>query len=179
MSFKILVDADSMMPAMRAIILRRAVKANIETVFASDRLLKDVEETIKDHTVQLRAPLRQVLDRSEIRKVRSSIRMALVPQGKDSADDYIISLADENSLVISHDIPLLARAIEKGAAAIDDRGNVYTKENIRTRLSERDVNGILREMQLFDEKTKRFDARTVEKFANAFDSMITSLSVQK
>ena len=137
MSFKILVDADSMMPAMRAIILRRAVKGNIETVFASDRLLKDVEEAIKTHTVQLRAPLRQVLDRSE------------------------------------------TRAIEKGAAAIDDRGNVYTKENIRTRLSERDVNGILREMQVFDEKTKRFDARTVEKFANAFDSMIASLSVQK
>ncbi len=174
MSLTILVDADSMLPAMRAIILRRAVRGNIETVFASDRRLKDVEEAVKNHTAHLRTPLRQVLDKTEIRKVRSSIKMVIVPQGKDSADDYIVSLADENSLVISHDIPLLARAIEKGAAAIDDRGNSYTKENIRTRLSERDVNGMLREMQVFDDRTKRFDAKTIEKFANAFDIVVSS-----
>lgn len=171
---RILVDADSMPARQRAIILRRAVKENIETVFVADRRLGDVDAAIREHTASLRAPLRDSLDREEIRRIRSTISMVVVESGTNAADDRIVELADGDALVISHDIPLLARAIEKGAQAMDDRGGRYTKDDIRVRLGERDVNGALREMRVFDEKTRPFSQKQLEEFANCLDRILIS-----
>lgn len=173
---KILADADSLPPSHRSIILRRAVKEKIETVFVADRPLKDVTDVARIHTQSLRDPYRQTLDKEELRKIKSPVRMVVVPTGKNSADDYIASEADENCLVISHDIPLLERAVEKKAFAMDDRGQVYTPENIRQRMSERNNNYIFREMQLFEGKSHPFDSKTLENFANTFDRILTKYS---
>ena len=145
----ILVDADSMMSRLRAIILRRAVRENLRAV-----------------------SYRGKLDEKELRAIRSGIRMIVVPGGTNAADDRIAELADEDSIVISHDIPLLARVLEKGAAALDDRGHIYTKENIGERLARRNVNSMLREMMVFEERTRSQNLKSAELFANAFDSVL-------
>lgn len=169
---RILADADSMPQNIRAIILRRAEKEGIPAVFVADRRLSDVDEAIKEHTIKLRQPLRGLVNKEDLRKIKSPIRQETVQSGANSADDYIVSLCEEGDLVISHDIPLLERAIEKGAFAIDDRGNVFTSENIRKRMSEREVNSIFREMGVFAEQTKRQSAKALEEFANAFDRVL-------
>ena len=83
-----------------------------------------------------------------------------------------IELSGPDCIVISHDIPLLARALEKGARAMDDRGGVYSSENIRVRLGERDVNSILREMKVFEDRSRPFDNKQLEAFANCLDRML-------
>ena len=67
----------------------------------------------------------------------------------------------------------------KNVYVIDDRGNVLDKNNIRERLSIRDTQKDFREMGIFNEKQKAFDAKTINKFANAFDKAITDLKKRK
>ena len=43
------------------------------------------------------------------------IEVITVPHGADVADDKIVSLVQNNDLVITGDIPLAARVVEKGA----------------------------------------------------------------
>ena len=172
--FTMYVDADSLPVRLRKIILQRAAKDNIKTIFVADRSLSDVMEKIEEHTATLRTPLRASLEKSELRKIKSSITMETVPSGADSADNRIVELIGEGDLVITHDVGLSERAIAKGAVALDDRGNIYTKENIRERVSERDYMKSFREMGINDLRQKSLKEKDYQKFSNSFDTLISS-----
>ena len=101
--------------------------------------------------------------------------MEVVESGTNSADDRLVELAAAPALAITHDIPLAERLIAKGLIVIDDRGNTLTEENIRRRMSERDVNAKLREMGLFTDKSKHFDEKTIREFSAAFDKALSML----
>lgn len=171
--FTLFVDADSLAQRLRKIILNRAVKENIPTFFIADRGLPDVMEKIEEHTASLRAPMRNTLEKSELRKIRSSISMLVVPTGENSADDKIVSLVAPGDVLISHDVGLCERAIAKGAIAIDDRGAVYTSENIRERVSERDYMKAFREMGINDLKQKGLKEKDYQNFSNSLDKILT------
>ena len=57
-----------------------------------------------------------------------------VGSGFDVADDYIVEQAAPGDLVITADIPLAAEVVEKQAHALNPRGELYTRNNIRQRL---------------------------------------------
>jgi uncharacterized protein len=65
------------------------------------------------------------------------IRFMQVPSGLDVADKRIVELLEAGDLVITADIPLAAAVIEKKALALNPRGELYTRENVRERLSVR------------------------------------------
>lgn len=65
------------------------------------------------------------------------IKALQVPPGFDAADDKIVELTEAGDLVITADIPLAAGVIDKGGHALDPRGEFYTKDNIKERLSMR------------------------------------------
>ena len=67
-----------------------------------------------------------------------------VPPGFDVADSEIVRRLDAGDLVITADIPLAAEVIEKGGHALNPRGELYTTDNIRARLSMRDFMDSLR-----------------------------------
>ena len=67
--FTLFVDADSLPLRLRKIILQRAMKENMRTIFVADRNLKDVCCMIEEHTASLRLPLRNTLDKTELRKI--------------------------------------------------------------------------------------------------------------
>ncbi len=172
--FNIYIDADSLPKSHRAIILKRVVKESEcigECVFACDRMLSDVKEAQENHTAALRLPFRDMLDKLELRKIKTNIQMVVVPVGANSADDYLVENAAIPGFAITHDIPLASRLIEKGLVVLDDRGHELTKENIRARLSERNFMESLRQNGFVSEKTKSFDQRTINEFASAFDSL--------
>lgn len=66
------------------------------------------------------------------------IKTLRVPAGFDVADNEIVRRVSTNDLVITSDIPLADEVIEKGAHALSPRGELYTKENIKSRLNMRD-----------------------------------------
>jgi Uncharacterized protein conserved in bacteria len=171
----IYVDADSLPQSYRNIILKRASGENIRTVFVADRALSDVELFRDRHAAELRNPYRGTMEREELRKIKSCIFMEVVSSGANSADDRIIDQIKEGDLIISHDIPLLFRAVEKGAFAIDDRGGSYTEENIRARLSERNAMSEFRALGLNLEHQGKMGERVKTEFANAFDKAILKL----
>ncbi|MFW5713030.1 MAG: YaiI/YqxD family protein [Spirochaetota bacterium] len=146
---QILVDADSCPRRLRSIIRKAAERTQTKTVFVSDRKLSDAKG--------------------------SSVENVLVEHGSGDVDDYIADHAEPGDLVFTHDVPLAARVVERGAVAIDDRGNVYNTENIRERLSLRDAMMELREAGVTPAGGNTLGEREVRLFAGAFDRELTKL----
>lgn len=66
------------------------------------------------------------------------IRSVQVSSGYDVADNEIAQRCGDGDLVITADLPLAADVIDKGATALNPRGERYSKANIRARLNMRD-----------------------------------------
>ncbi len=176
--FNVYVDADSFPATLMNIVLKRLVKESQflgEAVFVSDRVIPSVRETIENHTHLLREENGSTLDKAERRKIRSNIRYIVVPSGTDSADNMIFSIASLPGFAITHDVPLSYRLTTKGLSVIDDRGHIYTEENVRARLSERNINTSLREWGIFSEKTRPLTPGDINTFSASFDSLINQM----
>jgi uncharacterized protein YaiI (UPF0178 family) len=177
---KIYIDADSLPVQLRAIILRRIIREELAAWFVADRPLKDVNSAIAEHTALLRRQKREggVVDQTALRAIKSQIVMVVVAPGDDSADDWIVEHAATPALAITHDIPLASRLVERGITVLDDRGGIYTEENIAQRLSVRNIMGEFREMGIYAERHRPMDSRQVKAFSDAFDATLTKLLKQ-
>jgi uncharacterized protein YaiI (UPF0178 family) len=101
--------------------------------------------------------------------------MELCPAGEGAADDRIVELAEKGDLVITRDIPLASRLVEAAVPVIDDRGRLYTGENIRERLSLRDFMVDLAESGLGMERIPSYGKRELKAFADGVDRILTKL----
>ncbi len=97
------------------------------------------------------------------------IKAVQVVGGFDIADNYIIKQCQANDLVITADIPLAAEVVDKHAFALNPRGELYTKENIREHLSMRDFMSQLRDTGQVSGGPSTFGQRDAQAFANALD----------
>ena len=75
----------------------------------------------------------------------SRIRLKVVGDDFDAADDWIVDNVDLDDIVISADIPLAARCLEKGAAVIGHGGRPFTEDNIGEAMATRALLSDLRE----------------------------------
>lgn len=176
--FNVYVDADSFPRELLSVVLKRLLKEYKyinQAVFVSDRVIPLVRQTVETHTHALREERREELEKEELRKIKSNISYIVVPSGENSADDKIVEIAISPALAITHDVPLSFRLCEKGISVLDDRGHIYTEENVRERLSERNFNTLLRECGFESEKTKRMTEGDRNAFSSAFDSVINQL----
>lgn len=98
--------------------------------------------------------------------------MILCAQGEGAADDYIVRHSTQSDLVITRDIPLAARLVEKKTAVLNDRGAVYTNENIQKRLADRNFNLQLAQIGLTGSKKISFSQKELSAFAISFDKEI-------
>ena len=81
-----------------------------------------------------------------IRPYRSSlVNLIIVTQGADAADDWIVEHVEAEGIVITSDIPLAARCLEKGAKAIKPNGTLFTNNSIGNALATRNLMQSLRE----------------------------------
>ncbi|MEE9351856.1 MAG: YaiI/YqxD family protein [Thiotrichaceae bacterium] len=99
-----------------------------------------------------------------------------VSSGFDVADNEIVKRLNAGDLVITSDIPLAAEVIEKGAQALSPRGEQYTLDNIRSRLSMRDFMESLRETGVDTGGPAAFSQRDRQAFANHLDKYLTAIS---
>lgn len=72
------------------------------------------------------------------------VTLIVVERNFDAADDRIAELAGPDAIVVTSDIPLAARAIERGAAALSPYGRVFTEDNIGDTLATRNLLADLR-----------------------------------
>ncbi len=100
------------------------------------------------------------------------IKILLVGSGFDVADNEIVKRVQAGDLVITADIPLAAEVIDKGGLALNPRGELYTKENIRSRLSVRDFMDTLRASGIETEGPPPMSQKNQNLFANSLDKLL-------
>lgn len=100
------------------------------------------------------------------------LRTLQVPAGFDVADNEIVKRVEPGDLVITADIPLAAEVIEKGAAALNPRGERYSPATIRERLTMRDFMDTLRSSGVQTSGPAAMSPRDRQQFANELDSWL-------
>ena len=147
MLFSIWVDADSCPTDVRELLVRFVVRLKIPCNFVANRQI----------------PIPQYSKKTNL------ITMVITDNSEGSADDYIVSHVEPNDLVVTRDIPLAARLIEKQITTINDRGKLFTSESIREDLSIRNFNYQLFTMVIQSDKTSKFNKKNLNDFANCLD----------
>jgi uncharacterized protein YaiI (UPF0178 family) len=144
---KIWVDADACPAVIREILFRAAERAGVELTMVANQ--------------SLRVPTSRF------------IRTLQVPSGFDVADDEIVRRADTGDLVITADIPLAAEVIAKGAHALNPRGELYSSETIRARLTMRDFMETLRASGVQTGGPPAISRTDRHAFANQLDTLLS------
>jgi uncharacterized protein YaiI (UPF0178 family) len=101
-----------------------------------------------------------------------NVHFVQVPAGFDAADKRIVELMAAGDLVITADVPLAAAAIEKGGVALNPRGELYTSENVRERLSVRNFLDELRGSGVNTGGPPALSQRERQMFANQLDRLL-------
>ena len=107
------------------------------------------------------------------------VRAVQVAQGFDIADNEIVRRCEPGDLVVTADIPLAAEVIAKGATALNPRGELYTKENVKARLNMRDFMDTMRSSGIHTGGPPALNQRDRQAFANALDRFIARVSAWK
>ena len=115
---KIWVDADACPAVIKEILFRAAKRTGVELVLVANQPLRTPP-----------AP---------------NIRTLQVASGFDVADNEIARRVSSGDLVITADIPLAAEVIANGGMALNPRGELYSADDIRARLTMRDLMDTLR-----------------------------------
>lgn len=100
------------------------------------------------------------------------ITLVQVAAGPDVADDEICARCQTGDLVITADIPLAARIVEKGGLALDPRGKRYDRDNIKQVLGMRDFMDSLRGSGIDTGGSAGFGPRERNLFANQLDQIL-------
>lgn len=96
-----------------------------------------------------------------------------VAAGLDAADNEIVKRLQGGDLVITGDIPLAAKVIDKGGLALNPRGEMYCNDTIKSRLSERNFMDSLRASGIDTGGPAPLSKTDRQKFANQLDRLLT------
>ncbi|NLK45371.1 MAG: DUF188 domain-containing protein [Treponema sp.] len=143
--FCIWIDADSCPVQVRDLTVRFALRLNIPVKF------------VANHNIPFRK--------------NNLFEMIICDNEKDAADDYIVDNSKINDIVITRDIPLASRLVDKKICVLNDRGYVFTETNIAEKLASRNLNYMLIENGYFPEikRSGTFGKKELNLFANSLD----------
>ncbi len=100
------------------------------------------------------------------------INLLVVSHGFDVADNEIVRQVKAGDLVITSDIPLAAEVINKHALALNPRGELYTADTVKARLTMRDFMDTLRSSGIQTGGPSSFSQRDRQRFANQLDKWL-------
>ncbi len=101
-----------------------------------------------------------------------NIHNILVGLEPDAADNWIADHVKPQDIVITADIPLASRTLEKGGHALSPSGHAFTEHNIGTALAMRSLNQHLRETGDITQRHHSFTDRDRSNFRNALETLI-------
>lgn len=143
---KLFIDGDAFPNLLKQIVLRAIEKQKIDTIVIANKKINI--------------------------GTSNYIKYIIVDTKQDEADDKIVEMLQENDLVITADIPLADRTIQKNAHAIDHRGATYTQDNIKQYLA---IRNLMQEIRDSGEMTKGpapFSQKDAQQFANSFNAFL-------
>lgn len=147
--FKIWVDADSCPSRIRDIILKNAKRLSLEVSFVANR---NIPFSLSD----------------------SLFSMIVCPNEEGAADNYIVSNAEKKDLVITRDLPLAKRLIEKEIDVINDRGKIFYQENLEKMLTQRNLNMLMSAAGIKSNGRKdSYGKKEIYEFSNCLDKILS------
>jgi uncharacterized protein YaiI (UPF0178 family) len=150
---KIWVDADACPVVIKNILIKAAERTKVETTFVANQAIQ-VPRSPYLKTIQ-------------------------VSSGFDVADQEIVDRLDAGDLVITADIPLAAEIIEKGAFALNPRGELYSADDIKGRLNVRDFMDTMRASGIRTGGPPTLNQTDRMNFSNHLDKLLTRHAKEK
>lgn len=138
----------------------------------ADACPKVVKEILFRSAQRLKIPLTLVANHALHTPPMPFIKSVQVAGGFDVADKYIAEQINPGDLVITADIPLAADVIAKGGHALNPRGELYTQDTIRQRLTMRDLMDQLRGSGINTGGPPAIGPRDRQAFANELDRFL-------
>lgn len=143
---KIFVDADACPRVIKEILFRAAVRTKTKLILISNHAISTPASPF-------------------ISKIQ-------VISGFDVADNKIMQHVEPSDLVITADVPLADAVISKSAIALNPRGELYSKENIKERLSLRNFSADLRSSGVQTGGPCSLNKSEIQRFANALNRIL-------
>jgi len=141
------VDADACPKAVKEILYKAATRCQVKLTLVANSFLSIPQSPLFD-----------------------AIR---VGDGFNVADDEIVKLSSAGDLVITADIPLADAIVDKGATALNPRGELYTEENIKGILRMRNLMEELRSGGMAGGGPPPFGPKDKQEFTNQLDRFLT------
>jgi len=143
---KIWVDADACPVVIKEILFRAADRTGLSLTL------------VANHRVQI--------------PHRNNINFLQVAAGFDVADNEIVKRINKGDLVITSDIPLADEVIDADGEALSPRGERFTRDTIKSRLSMRDFLDTLRSSGVNTGGPPPLSQADRQSFANELDKWI-------
>ena len=103
------------------------------------------------------------------------INLIIVSEGSDEADKWIFDSIKPKDIVVTSDIPLASKCIDKGACVLKHDGLILNLKNIGNLLATRDLMFDLRSSDPFLQgKNKNFTKADKGKFLNSLEILIVN-----
>jgi hypothetical protein len=101
-----------------------------------------------------------------------TVRMVVVGEGLDVADDWIAERIGPRDVCVTSDIPLASRCLARGARALASNGKVWTADNIGDALAGREVARHMREMGMATGGPSTLTRADRSRFLSALDTLV-------
>ena len=95
--------------------------------------------------------------------------------GLDAADDWIVEQIGLGDIVVSEDIILASRCVEKEAKALNPRGRLFTPESIGEALATRELMADLREAGTITGGPAPFEKTDKSRFLQRLDEIVNAV----
>jgi uncharacterized protein YaiI (UPF0178 family) len=102
----------------------------------------------------------------------SNVKMVLVGDSADTADDWIAEHISAADVCVTSDIPLAARCLKNGARVVSPTGKHWTQENIGNALVGREIARHLRELGTNTRGPAPLTKKDRSRFLSALDTAL-------
>lgn len=143
---QIWVDADACPNVIKQILFKAADRAKVVITFVANQYIKTPPSLY--------------------------LKSVVVEKGFDIADNEIVARCNSIDMVITADIPLASEIIDKGAVALNPRGELYTRSNVRSRLNMRDFMDTMRSSGIQTGGPPPISQAEKQGFANELDKWL-------
>ena len=145
----------------------------------ADACPTDIKEVIYRSSKRLNIKVVLVANQS-VRTPDSKLISAItVRDGADIADNMIVEKMVSGDIVVTGDIPLAARVVEKNGVAIGTRGELFDESSIQSRLATRNLMEQFRAAGMETSGPKPMSQKDVQTFANQLDRLLTKIGRDK
>lgn len=103
------------------------------------------------------------------------IDRVVVTEGLDRADDWIVERAGTGDIVVTADVPLAARCVERGARVIAPTGRPFTPDSIGNDLATRNLMTELRDTGRMRGGGRPFTKQDRSRFLQALDAAVQAI----